>query len=123
MKNNVNYYSDELKMKVVHEYVSSDVSQVELMEKYSIKGKACITNWMRKFGLKEDYVGLNKLSHSTMSKGRKKTTQELALETKVKELEKALEYEELRSLALDTMIDVAEDKLKISIRKKSGTKQ
>ena len=123
MKNTVNYYSDELKMKVVHEYVNTDVSQIELMEKYSIKGKSCITNWMRKFGLKEDYVRPNKLSHSIMSKGRKKTTQELALEAKVKELEKALEYEKLRSLALDTMIDVAEDKLKISIRKKSGTKQ
>ena len=123
MKHIVNYYSDELKMKVVQEYLNSDASQAELMEKYSIKGKACITSWMRKFGLKEDSVRPTNLSHSTMSKGRKKTTQELALEAKVKELEKALEYEKLRSLALDTMIDVAEDKLKISIRKKSGTKQ
>ena len=123
MKKNVNYYSDELKKKVVQEYVNSDLSQVELLDKYSIKGKSCITNWMRKFGLKEDYVRVNTLSHSTMSKGRKKTTEELSLEAKVKELEKALEYEKLRSLALDTMIDVAEDKLKISIRKKPGTKQ
>lgn len=122
MKNNVKFYSDELKMKVVQEYVNSDLSQVELLEKYSIKGKSCITNWMRKFGLKEDRVKV-KLSQSTMSKGRKKTTQELALEAKVKELEKTLEYEKLRSLALYTMIDVAEDKLKISIRKKFGTKQ
>lgn len=123
MKNNVKFYSDELKMKVVQEYVNSDLSQVELLEKYSIKGKSCITNWMRKFGLKEDRVKVNKLSQSTMSKGRKKTTQELALEAKIKELEKTLEYEKLRSLALYTMIDVAEDKLKISIRKKFGTKQ
>lgn len=123
MKKNVNYYSDDLKMKVVQEYLNSDLSQVELLEKYSIKGSSCITNWMRKFGLKEDYVKVNKLSQSRMSKGYKKTTQEHALEAKVKELEKALEYEKLRSLALDTMIDVAEDKLKISIRKKLGAKR
>ena len=58
-----------------------------------------------------------------MSKGKAKTSEERALEAKIKELEKALEYEKLRSLALDTMIDVAEQNLKISIRKKPGAKQ
>jgi transposase len=58
-----------------------------------------------------------------MSKETEKTPQELKLQAKVKELEKALEYEKMRTLALDTMINVAERDLKISIRKKSGTKQ
>lgn len=123
MKRKVNVYSDEFKFKVVQEYLNSDLSQEELLKKYSIGGKSCITNWMRKFGLKEESeIGRQKRSVS-MSKGRKKTPEELALEAKVKELEKALEYEKLRSLALDTMIDVAERNLKISIRKKPGTKQ
>ena len=45
------------------------------------------------------------------------------LEKKVALLEKQLEWEKLRSLALDTMINVAERELNIDIRKKPGTKQ
>ena len=41
----------------------------------------------------------------------------------LKELEKALEYEKLRSLAYSTMIDIAEKEFNIPIRKKPGAKQ
>ena len=122
MRKNVKHYSDDFKYQVVQEFLNSDFSQQELLDKYSIKGHSCITNWMRKFGLLDEPIK-RRTHHTIMKKGSKKSTQELALETKVKELEKALEYEKLRSLALDTMINIAEDKLKISIRKKSGTKQ
>jgi transposase len=123
MKRELNYYSDELKMQVVQEYLSSDLSVAELMRKYSIRGNSCIIGWMRKFGFKEGPKFSRTKYNTTMSKGHKKTPLEITLEAKVKELEKALEYEKMRSLALDTMIDIAEEKLKISIRKKSGTKQ
>jgi transposase len=123
MKKNVNVYSDEFKYMVVQEYLNSDFSQQELQKKYFIRGNSCITNWMFKFGLKDRPVPTKLMNSKTMTKGRKKLPEELALEAKVKELEKALEYEKLRSLALDTMINVAERNLKISIRKKPGTKQ
>ena len=45
------------------------------------------------------------------------------LEKKIEVLEKQLEWEKLRSMALDTMITVAERELNIDIRKKHGTKQ
>ena len=122
MKPAVKHYSDDFKYQVVQEYLNSDLSQQELLDKYSIKGHSSITNWMRKFGLKDEPIKRH-IHNATMKKGSKKSPTELALEAKVKELEKSLEYERLRSLALDTMIDIAEDKLKISIRKKSGTKQ
>ena len=122
MRRNVKHYSDDFKYQVVQEYLNSDFSQQELLDKYSIKGNSSISNWMRKFGLLDEPIK-RQTHHTTMRKGSKKSPQELALEAKVKELEKALEYEKLRSLAFDTMIDIAEDKLKISIRKKSGTKQ
>ena len=38
-------------------------------------------------------------------------------------LQKALEEAELKIKALNTLIDVAEEQLKIDIRKKSGAKQ
>jgi len=41
----------------------------------------------------------------------------------LKELEKQLEDAQMKNIALETMIDIAEEQLKITIRKKSGPKQ
>ena len=49
--------------------------------------------------------------------------QHLALTKKIKELKSAIEKSALKVITLETMIKVAEDDLKIKIRKKSGTKQ
>jgi len=122
MKRKVNHFTDELKLQVVQEYLETDLSQVELQKKYGIKGNASILNWMRKFGLQEPNENLIEIRHA-MSKETEKTSHERELENKVKELEKLLEHERLRTTALNTMIDIAERELKISIRKKSGAKQ
>jgi hypothetical protein len=49
--------------------------------------------------------------------------EKLSLEKRIKELEKALEYAKLKNIAIETMIDIAEENLKITIRKKAGPKQ
>lgn len=46
-----------------------------------------------------------------------------ALEARIDELEKQLEYAQMKNLAINTLVDVAETELKVSIRKKSGSKQ
>lgn len=122
MKRKVNHFTDEFKFMVIQEYLNSDISLAELKNKHSIRGNGCVSDWMRKFGTSEVTVEQINLQR-TMSKEEEKTPRERKLEAKVKELEKALEHERLRTLALDTMINIAERDLKISIRKKSGTKQ
>jgi transposase-like protein len=122
MKTKVNHFTDELKLQVVHEYMDTDVSYKELMQKYNIRGNNNINNWMRKFGLKtpsEQQIALQR----TMSKQIDKTVHERELEAEVQKLKQQLEHERLRILALNTLIDVAERDLKISIRKKAGAKQ
>ena len=47
----------------------------------------------------------------------------VALQERNKQLEKQLEDARMKNIALDMLIDVAEEKLKISIRKKPGAKQ
>ena len=79
-------------------------------------------NWMRKFGLNSPDKHQVQLQQ-TMTKESQKTPRERELEQKVKQLEKELEYEKLRTLALDTMINIAERELNIPIRKKSGAKR
>ena len=118
----VKKYPDEFKLLVVQEYLSTDKSQVELMDEYGIRGKNSITQWMHKFGLDTPVQEQTKLQQ-IMSKEKPQTARELNLAAKLKKAEKALEDERLRTLALNTMIDVAERDLNISIRKKSGTKR
>jgi hypothetical protein len=48
---------------------------------------------------------------------------ESALNKKIQQLTKDLEYANLKIISLETMITVAENDLKIKIRKKRGTKQ
>jgi transposase len=122
MKLKVNYYPDELKLKVVQEYLNTHQSQREILKKYNIAGRCCITNWMRKFGFKEPSREQIELQR-TMSKEINKTPAERALEVEISALKEELKHEKLRTEALSTMIDIAEKELKISIRKKSGTKQ
>jgi transposase len=122
MRRKVNHFTDEFKFMVIQEYLNSDISLAELKKKHSIRGNGCVSDWMRKFGTSEVTVEQINLQR-TMSKEEEKTPRERKLEAKVKELEKALEQERLRTQALDTMINIAERDLKISIRKKSGTKQ
>lgn len=47
----------------------------------------------------------------------------IALQQQIKKLEKALSDAQMKNIAINTLIDVAEEKLKISIRKKPGAKQ
>lgn len=46
-----------------------------------------------------------------------------ALRLQLKTAEKQLEDAQMKNIALETMIDIAEEQLKITIRKKSGPKQ
>ncbi|MBK7627497.1 MAG: transposase [Bacteroidales bacterium] len=122
MRRKVNQFTDEFKFMVIQEYLNTDISRKELQEKHGFRGNSAVSDWMRKFGgnkVTDEQISIQK----TMSKEVDKTPQERKLEAKIKELEKALEQERLRTLALNTMINIAERDLKISIRKKSGTKQ
>jgi transposase len=106
MRRKVNQFTDEFKFMVIQEYLNSDISQIELMEKHGFRGASCISNWMRKFGgdkVTDEQISIQK----AMSNEVDKTPQERKLEAKIKELEKALEQERLRTLALNTMINIA----------------
>jgi len=115
-------FPNDFKLQVVQEYLSTDLSQKELMDKYNIRGNNTIKLWMRKFDVQtpsQQQLELQRI----MAKEKEKTPYERELEARVRRLESQLEDEKLRTLALSTMIDIAEKELKISIRKKSGAKQ
>ncbi|HEX5167553.1 MAG TPA: transposase [Cyclobacteriaceae bacterium] len=78
---------------------------------YNIKGGDTIRKWLRD-SKKDSYVDID--SNESIMPTLNNSTQDLQL---------ALRQANLKVLALETMIDVAEEELRIKIRKKSGAKQ
>lgn len=115
-------YTDEEKLGMIKEYLTTDISQDAMSEKYGI-GHSSIPRWMRILGIPmPDGVSVQN------SMAQKKTVREEpisseAIEVRFRELKAELEREKLKNLALTTMIEVAEEELHINIRKKAGAKQ
>lgn len=109
-----NYYSEAFKREVVLIVQRGQITKEEARRKYGIKGHSTILKWIRKFeGLDPDFQ-----SYMDYSKSDKKD-----LIKRIKELERQLEDEQIRSFGYSKMIDIAEERLKVSIRKKIDTKQ
>lgn len=83
---------------------------------YNIKSEKIIRNWIVQY--KSEKVEICIENTSPMAKD-KPSSKDLEKEA----LQKALQEAELKIKALNTLIDVAEEQLKIDIRKKSGAKQ
>lgn len=83
--------------------------------KMPIRFESNYRDWQRKYS-EEFHLSLPQMSSKELSDNKK-------LEARIKELEKQLEYAQIKNVALNTMIDIAETELKIPIRKKSGSKQ
>mgnify|MGYP003576935037 FL=1 len=90
------------------------ISQAQVA--FNIKSHTAIGRWIKKE--REEKANLVIDNPIPMSKKPKKENKE-----SVKALQQALAEAQLKIKALDTMIDIAEEQLKINIRKKSGAKQ
>lgn len=119
----------DIKKEAVREYVEDGISYRALSKKYGVS-RSTINKWVLVhqgiFDLPRSHKQISyDLQQKTLGKKSKQAVKpdKTDLEKKVEVLEKQLEWEKLRSLALDTMITVAERELQIDIRKKPGTKQ
>jgi len=85
---------------------------------YCVRSEKSIRDWVNKSILEKGKFSVS--IKADMSK-RKKTTEEInPVEA---DLQKALQEAQLKIIALNTLIDVAEEQLKIDIRKKSGARR
>jgi transposase-like protein len=119
----------DIQKEAVREYLSDGIPYRALAKKYGVN-RTTINRWVlvhqgiHNIPRSQKQITYD-LQQKTLGKKSKQPVQQhqTDLEKKVALLEKQLEYEKLRSLALDTMITVAERELHIDIRKKPGTKQ
>ena len=121
----------DIKEQIISEYLELGCGYRKLQEKYGVS-RTTICKWVQIYqgvhGLDRTRKQQNNYYLRDMDDPQKKrlpktnpTSQDL--EKKIAALEKQLQWEKLRADALDTMINVAEEKLHISIRKKPGSPQ
>jgi transposase-like protein len=111
----VNQYTDDFKIRIVEEVLSGKITKEECRYRYGIKGNSTVLRWIRKFT--GSYNRFPDMSIKSESEETARLQEQLRL------LKNELEYERLRSTSYLEMIKIAEEDLKISIRKKSGAKQ
>ena len=118
-------YSEEFKLSVIRDYYSSGMSKYACRRKYQLSSDSILLYWLRKYGNEEKVVSLQPESSEEDMANRSKDSykdENVQLKKRIRELEKALEFSRLETLARDMMIDKAEDYFDIQIRKKSGAK-
>ena len=120
----------DLEERIIQEYLQQGCGYRELQDKYGIS-RTTICKWVQ---IHQGIHGLQRMAKQQNHYLRdmddpqkkrlpKKHPTQQDLEKKIAALQKQLDWEKLRADALDTMINVAEEKLNISIRKKSGSPQ
>jgi len=113
-----NAYEVSFRRWLVSQLEAREMTVGEAIRKFNINpssGATLIRDWRRKYS--GDIIP-NPIEMTEQEK--QKLT---ALQKQLKAMEKQLEDARMRNIALNTLIDVAEEKLKINIRKKPGAKQ
>ena len=107
------------RLAIIHEYETSDLTGAEIAHKYGLNSGSTISTWKnRLYNSKKSstFAGENK-SRLTMEDAERQQ-----LLAQIAGLQHQLEQSEMEKLALNTLIDIAEEQ-GIQIRKKSGAKQ
>lgn len=104
------------KESIIAEYLTTEITYRALGKKSGVDFRT-IHQWVRTLQGKVKY---RKKDKKLQLKVEDSTEQ---LPTDIKQLQEELRKAKLHNKLLNAMIDIAEDQLKIDIRKKSGTKQ
>lgn len=107
-------YSLAFKRWLVREINEANLTRNEAVQYFQVT-KPSLNTWIH------FYSDAHELPLLVMTAAEK--TEKKALEQRIKDLEAQLARGQMHVKALNTFIDIAEDQLKISIRKKSGAKQ
>jgi len=111
---------ETFRLKVIQEVLEGKRTKEEARRFYGIKGKSAILEWIRNYSGEKGY-GRGGKALSSKEKPNNKLIKEQA--SRILALEKALRIEKLRVALSNEMIDIAEAKFEVQIRKKFGAKQ
>ena len=112
-------FTETEKRRIAYEVGSGLLSVEEAMEQNGVLYPGTIPKWIARYGHDPELAVMAKRPKNEPEKGKQYPSAEEELEA----LRKELEHEKLKNLALETLIEVAEEELDIEIRKKPGAKQ
>jgi transposase-like protein len=112
--------SAKTKRSVVRAFSQGRITISEAMTACNIKAAKTIRRWVALDKEEKDDLAASNLS--ALNK-KKSSEQSVTINAEVKALQQQLADAQLKIAALNTLIDVAEEQLKINIRKKPGAKQ
>lgn len=118
-----NRYTDQERLSILRDYFESGSSRGSIARKYKLKSPSLINSWKKRFPFEELELSSSCKYSQEMKKKEEIDPTIASLESRIRELEKALAYSKLEILAMNTLIDIAEKQEGIRIRKKPGAKQ
>jgi len=128
------HFSESEKRQIIEDYLRSGETKQAIWEKYTGRREehGAILRWMRQYGYSPESESKEKrvvLVRKNYPMSKQEAAQEMGsdfenikLKKRILELEKQLQESEMKSIAYETMIEIAERELNISIKKKFNTK-
>ena len=110
------FYSDSFKLGIVKRVANAELTKEQARIDFGIGGNSSILQWVRKFGYCTDSP-----TQRAMKEPKTSSEDPEQLKKRIRKLERQVRTEQIRSEFFETMIEVAERELGISIRKKSDT--
>ena len=118
-------FSEAFKRMVAKAYYTSNKSLAKIGQEFKVHSSN-VYHWSRQFSgevsMRQEISTFKSVTNIEPEMKNPKLSPD-QMEQRILELEAQLKQEQMRSTVLDKMIDLAEQDLKISIRKKSGAKQ
>ena len=119
------HYNEDYRLRMLSEYYDSGMSVYAFANQHGI-ARNTFLRWTKTHGSAKDLLPLPPEPTEEEMANRSKEDykdENAQLKKRIRELEKALEFSRLETLARDLMIDKAEEYFDIPIRKKSGARQ
>jgi len=115
---NYNDYEISFRRWLVSQIDAESMSIQEARDRFNLSPteyKKIIKRWQERYS--------DELHLSLQAMSSKDRTENAKLEQRIKELEKQLELAQMKNVAINTLVDIAEKDYKLVIRKKFGPKQ
>jgi transposase len=109
-------YSESFKRKVVYEVRTGQINKDEARRRYNIPGKSTVLNWCRQYGK------VKEIPEESVADKEELLKELEQLKKENNRLQQDLENAELKAFAYEKLIEVAEKRLGVEIKKKIGEK-
>jgi transposase len=115
----VKRYSEAYKLHVIKDMEEHALTNAETVKKYGLSNSCLLHQWLKKYG---KYQLLKRIVRIEMPSSKSPYDEIKELKAEKQKLETALAQSHMKNLVLESMIEIAEEKYQLSIKKKHGTK-